>query len=136
MYACMHVCLYVIERENIKTILIIYLFIYSITLRIYTLEQPQILSLQLFMYLSFCILDRDIAYRIIPGKWTEKTGLHLLVGCLSISNLSIYLSVIYPSMKLCLLPPFNIIKGFPGQPYGNDCGIFMLMVRCVQYVCG
>ncbi|XP_052395260.1 uncharacterized protein LOC127943106 isoform X2 [Carassius gibelio] len=47
------------------------------------------------MYLSFCILDREIACRIIPGKWTEKTGLDLL--------------------------------GFPGQPYGNDCGIFMLM---------
>lgn len=81
------------------------------------------------MYLSFCILDREIACRIIPGKWTEKTGLDLLVGCLS--NLSFYLSVIYPSMKLCLFPPFNIIKGFPGQPYGNDCGIFMLMVRSV-----
>uniref|UniRef100_A0A3B1K1T1 Ubiquitin-like protease family profile domain-containing protein n=1 Tax=Astyanax mexicanus TaxID=7994 RepID=A0A3B1K1T1_ASTMX len=43
-----------------------------------------------------CVVSfSGLAKRLVPGHWTEKTGLQL--------------------------------KDLPGQPFGNDCGIFMLM---------
>lgn len=50
-----------------------------------------------YWFIVLCILERDIAYGIMPGKWTENTGLDLKVKNIQFEPIT-YIKLYYVNM--------------------------------------